>query len=600
MNVMKPIMNDTIPRGGDWVYETKYDGFRCLLKWEKDSIRLISKNGTDLTATFPEIPSACQTEQSLIGARLPLTLDGELAILNNAHQSNFSLLQQRGRMTNTDRIAAAASERPVSFMAFDVLLEAGESLLEEPLQQRKQRLRKLFNDKSQLGQRLYAVPFSSDADAAWENAFRYKGEGVVAKRQTSVYKQGKDHRDWFKIKNWRTVTAFLTFYHTQNDYFTACVFHDGKPVDIGKCKHGLDESASDTLRQLFVTNGTKEIDGYRLPPAVCASIHTLDLVSDEIREPSFSQLLPDMDAADCTVEKLNLDMAMLPETVEATNTAKVFWPSVGVTKGDMLAYMREVTPYMLPFLQDRMLTIIRCPDGVDGESFFQKHRPDGAPDFVKGVEHDGDMHFVCNNLESLVWLANHGTMEYHIPFQPSDRTQPVEIVFDLDPPGREAFHLAVKAAKLLKQLLDNLDLISFVKTSGGKGLQVHIPIPPGTMSYADTGIFTQAIAWTLEREYPKAFTTERMKEKRGNRLYIDYLQHGEGKTIVAPYSPRKRKDATVAAPLFWEEVNDDLSPDMFTVANVIDRVQTNGCPFAPYFTTKQQQPIDKIINMTRE
>ncbi len=600
MDVMKPIASKNLPLGDDWVYETKYDGFRCLLQWEKDSVKLISRKHTDLTANFPEIVAACLTQQPLVEELLPLTIDGELVVLNNAHQANFSLLQQRGRMKNNDRIARASSERPVSFMAFDLLLEAGNSLTGESLEQRKRRLKKLFGGANQLGDLIYLVPFLTDADAAWRKMDHYKGEGLVAKRKTSVYKHAKDHHDWFKIKNWRTITAFLTFYHTKNDYFTAGVFQDGQPVEIGKCKHGLDESEFDALRQLFVTNGTNEPDGYRLPPAVCASIHTLDLVSGEIREPSFHRLLPDMHATDCTAEKMTLDMAMLPETVEATNTEKVFWPSVGITKGDLLAYMREVAPYMLPFLQDKLLTIIRCPDGVEEESFFQKHLPDYAPDFVEGVRRGDRVHLTCNNLDALIWFANHGAIEYHIPFQTANHTQPDEIVFDLDPPGREAFHLAVKAATLLKQLLDNLDLISFVKTSGGKGLQVHIPIPAGSMTYTETGIFTQAIAWTLEQEYPDAFTTERLKEKRAGRLYIDYVQHAKDKTLIAPYSPRKWDDATVATPLFWAEVNDSLAPDMFSIANVIDRVRTNGCPFKTYFTAKQQQPIDKIINMTRE
>lgn len=176
---------------------------------------------------------------------------------------------------------------------------------------------------------------------------------------------------------------------------------------------------------------------------------------------------------------------------------------------------------------------------------------------------------------------------------------PREIVFDLDPPDRERFSLAVKAAGLLKQLLDDLRLVSFVKTSGGKGIQIHIPLPSDSISYEETGVFTQAIAWTLEKSFPDLFTTERFKKKRGDRLYIDYLQHGEGKTIVAPYSPRKREDATVATPLFWDEVGEGLHPDMFRIDHVVERVKTVGCPFAAYFTVGEQQVLDDVLAMIR-
>ncbi len=521
-------------------------------------------------------------------------------MLNHPHQANFSQIQKRSRMKNKDRIDEAASRRPASFMAFDLLLEAGSSLTRIPLEKRKQRLATVFGNTGQLGERIHFVPFSKDADAAWDKLFRYKGEGLVAKRNSSLYGNGKKHQDWFKIKNWRTITAVLPFYDPKNEYFTACVFQDDEVVEIGKCKHGLDEEAFRTLRELFFTNGKNEQGGYRLPPAVCASIHTLDPVAGEIREPSFSQLLPEMDVAACTSAKLKLDLAMLPDSVDVSNTDKVFWPEADMTKGDLLAYMREIAPYMLPFLKNRLLTIIRSPDGVSGESFFQKHLPDYAPDFLEGVVRDEETHFVCNNLDALIWLANHGTMEYHIPFQTVTDDKPAEIVFDLDPPGREAFQLAVKAARLLKQLLDDLELMSFVKTSGGKGLQVHIPIPAGSMTYEETGIFTEAIALTLEHGYPDLFTTERFKNKRGGRLYIDYLQHGKDKTLIAPYSPRKREDATVAAPLYWEEVDEDLHPSAFTINNVVERVQTHGCPFAEYATAGEQQKMDKLLGMIQD
>jgi len=249
---------------------------------------------------------------------------------------------------------------------------------------------------------------------------------------------------------------------------------------------------------------------------------------------------------------------------------------------------------MIPFLKNRALTIIRAPNGVEEEHFFQKHLPDYAPDFINYTETEDGKLILANDLSTVVWLANHGTVEFHIPFKKTESADPTEIVFDLDPPDRSKFQLAVKAARLIKKLLDDLSLVSFVKLSGNKGLQIHIPIPEGSMHYEDTGLFTQAIAYTVEGAYPEIFTTERMKKKRDGRLYIDYMQHGKDKTLIAPYSPRKTKEATVAAPLFWKEVKEGLRPEQYTIKNVVKRVQALGCPFANYMKAGEKHDLSKL------
>jgi len=438
-----------------------------------------------------------------------------------------------------------------------------------------------------------------NADVLQEIVFNHKGEGIIAKRKSSPYREGKSHQDWFKVKNWRTIYGFLTHFNTKNGYFTVHVYDDTDMIEVGKCKHGLTQETASTLKELFFSKGERQGESYTLPPAICAAVRTLDLYKNELREPEFSKLLPEASPQDLTIGKLQLDMAMLPKKIEPTNTDKFFWPSCHLTKGDLLVYLREVAPYMLPFLKERALTIIRSPDGVTKEHFFQKHLPSHAPSFIEGVPIDDEQFIVCNHLDALIWFANHGAIEYHVPFQLIQSTSPVEIVFDLDPPGRERFDLAIQAALLIKQLLDDLELISFVKTSGNKGLQIHIPIAEGSMSYEETATFTQAIAFTLEQAYPDLFTTERFKNKRNGRLYIDYVQHGKDKTLIAPYSPRKTMDATVATPLFWEEVKEGLTPDQFTIENVVERVQTHGCPFADYFVAGGRQKLDKVLELVR-
>lgn len=599
MHVMKPIEKNEIPTGNEWLFEVKYDGFRCVLYWDHHNVTLTSRKNNDLTYQFPEIVSYCQENLEMINKFLPLKLDGELVVLNNPYQANFSWIQKRGRLKSKDSIQKASEVRPATFMVFDLLQYKGENLYQKDYLYRKQLLNDLMLT-AKLDERIQFVNTYEDPESLWQIIFENKAEGMIAKKKSSLYVEGKKHRDWYKIKNWRTIKGFLTHLNTENGYFTVGVY-DGEVVKtIGKCKHGLDDASMNTLKQIFMTNGEKQGNLYTLPPAICASINTLDLYENELREPVFKELLPNEKPEACTIEQLKLDMAMLPPKIDVTNTNKIYWPKKALTKGHLLTYIREVSPYMLPFLKSKALTIIRAPDGVQGESFFQKNVPPYAPDFIETLEVGTDKVIVCNTLDTLVWFANHGAIEYHVPFQTVGSDHPNEIVFDLDPPGREKFDLAIQAALMIKHLLDELNLISFVKTSGNKGLQIHIPIPVGSMTYEETAHFTQAIALTVASAYPNLFTTERLKKNRQGRLYIDYVQHGRDKTLIAPYSPRITADATVATPLYWEEVKEGIVPSQFTIENVIERIQLLGCPFNRYIEIGKMQDMNKVLSMLKK
>ena len=599
MDIMKPIASKHIPQGDEWFYEVKYDGFRCVLVWEKEEIRLISKNNKDLTDKFPEIIAGCKRIEKDIAPYLPLQLDGELVVLNNPIQANFAWIQKRGRLRRPDFIQKAAASRPASYMAFDLLQLNGINMRSQELFIRKNKLHTLFASiKSEQKEHPlhYVFPYEHPDDL-WRELFVHKGEGIIAKRRKSKYLFAKQHHDWFKIKNWRTIHGIVTAYHPTNGYFSIQVYDaEGKLKNIGKCKHQLEAQAKQTLTELFLTNGTYNENYYTLPPAICTTIHTLDLYEEELREPEFVELLPHDDATNYTADRVQLEQAMLPDDIDYVKLDKLYWPKPAYTKGDLLVYMREIAPYMLPFLKNRALTVIRCPEGVEEASFFQKHLPNYAPDFIEHVPNEAGTEnlILCNNLETLIWFSNHGALEYHVPFQTVATSTPEEIVFDLDPPDRNHFSLAVFAATLIKQMLDGLKLQSFVKLSGNKGLQIYIPIPTGSMTYDETAVFTQAIAWTLEQQYPDSFTTERLKKNRNNRLYIDYVQHGKDKTIIAPYSPRRTDDGTIAMPLFWDEINDTLHPAQFTIKNGVKRMQELGCPFATYHQVKEKQILTNL------
>ncbi|WP_226036364.1 DNA ligase D [Aquibacillus saliphilus] len=596
---MQPKPSDESPQGKQWGYEVKYDGFRAVLDWGINDVFLISRNGKDLTNNFPEIISYCKQNQGKISSHLPLKIDGEIAILNTKLQANFSLLQQRGRLKSNDKIKQAALDRPAHLLGFDLLDLNGKTLTKETYQTRKKELKNLFDGLGVEGElyfneRLGFISSYSNESDLWKQIVEHHGEGIVAKRMDSKYTLGKVHGDWFKIKNWRTITGVLTTYNKENGYFEVASYHNHLLEPLGKFKHGLEGEHLTILKKFISSKGTKVGDVYQLPPAICVDVNCLDVKDGELREPVFKEFRLDLTPEQCTYNEVRSALAMFPDTVDLSKQDKVFWEEKGLTKGDLLLYLREITPYMLPFLTNKALTVIRCPDGVDEESFFQKHLPSYAPDFVAGLKADEETLLHCGSVDALIWFGNHGALEYHVPFQFMGENKPNEIVFDLDPPSIEEFPVSIYAAQLLKELLDQFQLKSFVKTSGNKGLQVYIPVTKGSITYKDTATFTQTIAYLLEKKHPDLFTTERFKKNRHNRLYIDYVQHGKDKTLIAPYSPRINKQATVSTPLFWKEVNDSLSPINFTIETVVDRVKQLGCPFASYQETRRTQDLQLV------
>ncbi|MCL1630550.1 non-homologous end-joining DNA ligase [Sporolactobacillus sp. CPB3-1] len=271
-----------------------------------------------------------------------------------------------------------------------------------------------------------------------------------------------------------------------------------------------------------------------------------------------------------------------------THPEKPVWGEPSINKERFIAYLERVAPLMLPFLQHRALTVIRYPHGIPGPSFFQKHWPDYVPEWVRTDVEGASQNMVCNNLDTLKWLGNQLAVEYHIPFQKIGSTGPEEIVFDLDPPERAYFPLAVQAAQNMHDLFGRLAITGFPKLSGSRGLQIHIPAFGLGLSYADTRLFTSLIAEMLVRQSPDLYTIERLKKNRGGKLYIDYVQHAEGKTIICPLSPRGKEGATVAAPLFWKEVNDRLRIESFTIQTVLKRVKQGINPMHAYFSCRNE------------
>ncbi|GHH98338.1 DNA ligase D [Neobacillus kokaensis] len=608
MKPMLPTLTFDKPVRPGWLYEVKYDGFRAILDWDSSGIKLTSRNGKTLLPQFPEIKEFLLTYETAFKPFLPLRFDGELVSLENPYKASFSALQVRGRLKAVKKILEQAENAPCRLMVFDLLQLAGKSLYSLPFKKRKEKLLQLFQSLAletdadpANEQLLQPVTAYNNFNEIWEKVVLFDGEGIVAKNEQSLWEEGKRSIQWLKFKNWKYVNCFVTSFDKTNGYFFVSVYKDSQTHNIGQVLFGFKPEEKQALGQIIKQNMVQEDSQFiYVEPAICLEIKYLELYDNQLREPHFNRFRFDMQPHDCTFNTFIFGQKNVTEELEITHPEKPLWDKLDIQKGDYILYLREVSPYLLPFLKNRLLTVIRYPHGMFGEAFYQKNCPEYAPDFVETHKADEINYILCNNLKTLIWLGNQLAIEFHVPFQTINSNGPSEIVFDLDPPSKEDFHLAVKAALLIKEVLDQLNLIGFIKTSGNKGLQIYLPLAEGKFTYDDTRLFTSFIAEYLISKDPDSFTIERMKKKRGNRLYVDYVQHGEGKTIISPYSLRGNEHGGAATPLYWDEVDLALDPKTFTLQNALIRLKNKGDPFRNYFQTKDIQPFAPVLDVLKQ
>jgi bifunctional non-homologous end joining protein LigD len=270
-------------------------------------------------------------------------------------------------------------------------------------------------------------------------------------------------------------------------------------------------------------------------------------------------------------------------TVEVSNPGKVLYSDDNITKGDLVDYYRQVAGSMLPYLRGRPVAMERYPDGIDGERIFQKDMPDYFPDWIHRVkvEKEGGelQQVICEDAATLAYLANQACITPHVWLSRADRPEhPDQLIFDLDPAGDE-FEEARVAALWLRSLLEELELPSFAKTTGGKG--IHLTVPLDRRADFDTvRAFAREVAEELAGRHPDRLTTEQRKDKRKGRLYLDVMRNAYAQTAVPPYAVRARPGATVAAPLHWSEVEDrSLRPSRFTIGSILDRFEQADDPW---------------------
>lgn len=604
---------------GQWLFEVKYDGYRLLACKAGRDVHLYTRRSHDWTDRFGPIAEGIE--------RLPArecVVDGEACAVDEHGRPSFHALQAW--------IAGETKHANLGFAAFDLLWLDGRDLRGEPIEVRRELLEKLMEGQG--------APLSFSRDVKGDlatilPAAKNAGlEGLMAKRKGSLYSAGRSQQ-WLKLRfDRRQDCAVIGWIPLKGNGksmggLALGVVENGKLVFAGRVGTGFSDHERREWVKRLEPDVVKEPQAERVPKTRdafwVAPRHVIECAFSEwtpdgsMRQPKFIARREDKTPMECIKDMVqDVDDRTLavprsaaapshhaPKGLKLANPDKVLFPNDGITKREIWDYYTAIAPYMLPHLAGRPLTLQRYPDGIEGEEWYQQNAPEKTPEFVRlvdtGPRHENKKRIVCDSLEILQWLANLAALTIHqwCAHVPPDATTraaidhalalPDYIVLDLDPGDGPWSHL-VEVAHAVHTLLDALKLESVVKTSGKRGIHLVIPIAPGPTHDQATG-FAEQIARAVAKVLPKIATVERMKEKRGGKLYVDYGQNGEGRTVVSPYTIRARDGAVVSMPVTWDEVTEDLDPTKFTVRTALKRVEKTGDLFAAAIKGKQRLPL---------
>jgi bifunctional non-homologous end joining protein LigD len=605
------------PPGEEWLHEIKYDGYRLIARVDHGRVRLLTRNGLDWTAKFPALRR--------VFAVLPVEtalVDGELVALAPDGTTSFSRLQ--------DAIAAPRTDGLV-FFAFDLLYRDGMDLRDAALDDRKAALAEMIPHAAE-GALRYSDHQPGHGREFAKQARRFKLEGIVSKRRDRPYRSGRSG-DWLKIK-FRNSEEFAVIGFTDpagsREGFGALLlgYYDGrgKLRYAGRAGSGFAAAQLTLLRQRLEGLGPTEPPAdvprearkgaHWVAPKLVAEVNFAGWTADNLlRQASFEGLREDKSPAEVVYDPQSLTKADLlrqppPEKhppraavsdhlrgggllfagVRLTHPDRVLYRDPDATKLDLARYWEAVARVALPHLAYRPLTLVRAPNGSGHKSFYQKHVGAGMPQAIRRLSVEGEAQPVpvIEDLEGLIALAQMDVLEIH----PAGATvaaldRPDRVVIDLDPDEDIPWSRVVEAALGLRDALSGIDLESFVKTTGGKGLHVVVPLAP-KLGWEAVKVFSKWIADSLAEQFPAQFTANMAKRARKGRIYLDYLRNSRGATAVGAYSPRARSGAPVATPLSWGEVEEGVRAGDFTLWTVPQRVtRMRGDPWGPMAKTAQ-------------
>ncbi|MGQ4878740.1 DNA ligase D [Billgrantia sp. LNSP4103-1] len=608
-----------VPKQGDWIHEIKLDGYRLLARIEQDDVRLITRNGKDWTHRFPEIGRSLKA--------LPVNsalLDGEVVALGQDGVSRFGQLQEALSSGRTGSLV---------YQLFDLPYLADHDLADVPLLERKRTLAALLSAAGMKeGTIRYSDHIATQGQAFHERACHMGLEGIICKRADSRYQQ-KRSRNWLKVKcvshEEFVVGGYTDPGGSRSGFGSLLMGAYGKEglIYAGRVGTGFNnrllERLSATLQELEIKRSpfhgsvpdSRSVHWVR--PELVIEVEFTERTRDgRLRHPAFRGLREDRNPKEIrmtSTKQMAADGSPQEEHkprkpnagkrkgetslrgVRLTSPERVLFPEQGLTKLDLARFYDQIHEWVLPHLARRPLSLVRCPQGRDDECFFQKHPRRAIPASVPRVdvpEKKGSAEYVyVESAADLVGLVQAGALEIHPWGSHIDHLeQPDNLVFDLDPDEGIAWKEILRVAGTLRERIESLGLTAFLRTTGGKGLHLVVPLEPAA-DWDRAKAFAKALAEAHALDDPKRLTTNMSKAKREGRIFIDYLRNGRGATAVASYTVRARRNAPVAVPIRWDELNAALRSDRYNVENLRRRLAAlREDPWADF--AKAARPLD--------
>jgi bifunctional non-homologous end joining protein LigD len=568
------------PSGPEYVHEVKFDGYRALARLSGGKATLTTRNGKDLGPRAESIVTAL--ERSKLGDVL---LDGELVALREDGVSDFQKLQNTLGTDSSD----------LFYYVFDLLWADGRDYREEPLERRKERLKELLSELRKDGPIRYSEHVEGRGPEFFAQACQRGLEGIVSKRRDAPYRGGRS-RAWLKVKCKNRQEFVIVGYTApggSRSYLGALLVGvwEGKSLRYaGKVGTGFTERSLEELSGKLTPlrresspledppRGAEARGVTWVEPRLVAEVEFSEFTGDgRLRHPRFKGLREDKPGRAPRRERPEPVPAPSQPSLELrlTNPDKVLYPEQGITKRELAEHYLAVAERMLPHVAGRPLMLLRCPEGRRKSCFFYKHPGEGVPEAIRRVrveEQDGPAEYgVIDDLEGLIGLVQLGALEIHTWGSRADRYDKADLlVLDLDPDPEVDWARVVGAAQLLRRLFDELELESFVKTTGGKGLHVCVPLEARN-TREEVKEFAHAVARALVHFAPDEYVATMSKAKRRGKIFVDYLRNSPGATFVAPYSTRARPGAPIATPVFWSELS-NVGPASFTLRNFAERL----------------------------
>ncbi|MES2411925.1 MAG: DNA ligase D [Bacteroidota bacterium] len=589
----------------DWVFENKYDGYRTIAVVNPNNVELYSRNQLSFNANFKPVA------EELKKIKHTVVLDGEVVVENASGRSDFQLLQNYLRTRNGN----------LKYYVFDILSLDGNDTTSLTLLERKELLQLMLN-KQKLSNVFYSEHIVGNGIDFFKLAEKNKTEGIMAKKADSTYTIGRRSDEWLKIKisqHEEAIIIGITEPKNSRMHFGALLLgqYDGNELKfIGKCGTGFTDASLKELYNQFKSHFTdvspvsekiKMRDKIQwLEPVIVCQVKFTEWTQDKhLRHPVYLGLRMDKKAKEVKSEKNiametkekkpaskketenDYDLKVGKTTLHLTNQNKIYFPDDGITKGDIVNYYNEVADFILPYLIDRPQSMNRFPNGINGPSFYQKDVDvDKMPSWLRtepifSESNDATIDYIiCNDKQTLLYMANLGCIDIN-PWNSTLKKidNPDWVVMDIDP-EKEEFAAVVKTALTVKEVMDELDVDCYCKTSGATGLHVYIPLA-AKYDYDIVKIFAELVANEVHIRLPDITSLERSIKKRNHKIYVDFLQNRKGQTLAAPYAVRPKPGATVSTPLEWSEVNETLSPSQFTIGNVMERLKEKGDLWKP-------------------